>query len=162
MDNNPVLGEGGLHHASIRTRDWDGTLRFYRDVLGFTLKMSWLESTGEVSDRLADASPRNQRWAYLDAGDGTYLEIFDDPGFMPSDADADPVSGSGGALVHLSLRTSRIDHVCAHARAHGVTVIGEPVDFTLPTSTGQGDVVVRVCFIRGPNHEWIELLQNAP
>ena len=31
---NPILGTGGFHHVSIKTRDWDKTIEFYRDVLG--------------------------------------------------------------------------------------------------------------------------------
>lgn len=153
----------GLHHVAIRVRDWDRTLRFYGEVLGYHVKLSWEEGTGTLSERLAQGNPRSQRWAYLDTGDGAYLEIFDDPSFVPPPAtESDPVKNPGGALVHFGVRTSDIDGVCQRARAHGGTVMGDPTDYTLHTTTGQGAVTVRLCFLQGPNGEYIELLEDAP
>ncbi len=34
----------GFHHVCVKTRDWDATLRFYRDTLGCTLKIAWREA----------------------------------------------------------------------------------------------------------------------
>jgi catechol 2,3-dioxygenase-like lactoylglutathione lyase family enzyme len=160
--HNPVLGKSGLHHAAVRTRDWDRTLAFYQQVLGCTVRMAWEETLGDMSERLAEARPRNQRWAYLDVGNGTYIEVFEDFSFVPPAADAsDPTRNAGGAHVHMGLRTSRIDHVFEIARSHGVTTLGAPQDFTLHTTTGQGPIVVRLCFLQGPSGEWIELIQGS-
>ena len=60
----------------------------------------------------------------------------------------------------MGVRTSRIDHVFEIARSHGVTTLGAPQDFTLHTTTGQGPIVVRLCFLQGPSGEWIELIQG--
>lgn len=153
----------GLHHVAIRTRDWERTLRFYRDVLGYPVKMAWEEGVGTLNERLAQRNSRSQRWAYLDTGDGAYLEIFDDPSFIaPTGADSDPVKNPGSALVHFGVRTANIDDVLGRARAHGETVLGEPTAYTLHTTTGQGPVTVRLCFLQGPNGEYIELLEDAP
>jgi glyoxylase I family protein len=158
-----AVGSRGLHHVAIRVRDWDRTLRFYREVLGYGVKLAWEEGTGTLSERLAQGNARSQRWAYLDTGDGAYLEIFDDPSFVPPPAgESDPVKNPGGALVHFGVRTANIDEVCRRARAHGEAVLGEPTDYTLHTTTGQGAVTVRLCFLQGPNGEYIELLEDAP
>src|SRR2546429_2752086 len=42
---NRILGGGGLHHTTVRTNDWDRTLKFYEQVLGFTTLMNWNEHT---------------------------------------------------------------------------------------------------------------------
>lgn len=153
----------GLHHVAIRVRDWERTLRFYSEVLAYRVKLAWEEGTGTLSERLAQGNARSQRWAYIDTGNGAYLEIFEDPTFVPPPAaDSDPVKNPGGALVHFGVRASDIDDVCRRARAHGGTVLGEPTDYTLHTTTGQGPVTVRLCFLQGPNGEYIELLEDAP
>ena len=62
---NPILGGGGFHHVCMKTRDWDATLRFYKDTLGCTEKIAWREAP--------------QRAVMLDAGDGNYIEVFAAP-----------------------------------------------------------------------------------
>jgi glyoxylase I family protein len=161
--NNSVLGHGGVHHVAIRTRDWNRTLSFYQKALGFSVKLIWEERNGTMSERLAGTGPKSQRWAYLDSGDGTYIEVFEDLAFVaPASGATDPVQNSGSAIVHFALRTSRVDEVCKNARGGGAIDVISPVDYTLHTTTGQGLVVVRLGFLQGPNGEWIELLQNAP
>ena len=62
----------GLHHVCIKTRDWERTMAFYRDTLGFTEKIAWnLRAT-------------NRRAVMLDTGDGNYVEVFEDPDYTPS------------------------------------------------------------------------------
>ena len=31
---NAILGSGGFHHVCVKTRNWDATMRFYREGLG--------------------------------------------------------------------------------------------------------------------------------
>lgn len=160
---NPILGKGGVHHVAVRTRDWDKTLQFYQQVLGFRVALAWQERVGDMSERLSGTRPNTQRWAYLDSGDGTCIEVFEDPDFVPPSAGStDPTSNPGNAIVHFGLRTSRVDAVCEHARRLGATLLGDPLDFTLETTTGQGAIVVRIGFLQGPSGEWIELIQNTP
>jgi glyoxylase I family protein len=162
--NNPVLGVGGIHHTAIRTRDWERTLKFYQQVLGFHVKLAWQEVLGSMDERLgADSSrPRNQRWAYLDCGDGTCIEVFEDAAFNPPPPGTDPTNTGGSPMVHIGIRTSRLDHVWETARAFGAGLGEGPSAYTLHTTSGQGPIVVRLCFIQGPSGEWIELIENAP
>ena len=65
MSTNPILGGGGFHHVCMKTRDWDATMRFSKDTLGCTTeKIAWREAP--------------QRAVMLDAGDGNYIEVFED------------------------------------------------------------------------------------
>ena len=160
---NAVLGGGGIHHTTVRTNDWERSLQFYEQVLGFRVLAAWEERDGSMDERLAGIGAHSQRWAYLDSGDGSCIEIFEDRSFTPPAPDAtDPTKSPGGPLVHFGLRTTRIDEVCKRAHALGVRVLEDPVDYTLHTTTGQGAIVMRLFFVQGPNGEWIELVQNAP
>jgi len=160
---NRILGGGGLHHTTVRTNDWDRTLKFYEQVLGFTTLMSWNEHTGTMDERLNSTGKDMQRWAYLDSGDGTYIEIFEDPWFVPpASGTTDPTKNAGSAIVHFGLRTSQVDQVCARARALGATVLADPVDYTINPTSGGHPLLMRITFLQGPNGEWVELLQNGP
>lgn len=134
---NPILGRGGFHHVCVKTRDWDRTIGFYRDVLGCTEKITW--------------RPAPQRAGMLDTGDGNYIEIFEDLAWTPS---------PNGSVLHFALRTDRIDAVAAHVRQAGVKITVEPKDVMIATTNGAGPVPIRVFFCEGPNGESIELFQN--
>lgn len=137
---NPILGPGGFHHVCLKTRDWDRSLAFYRDVLGCTEKIAWnLRATG-------------RRAVMLDAGDGNYIELFDEP--------AHP-SAPHGAIAHFALRTTRLDEVAARVRAAGVKITVEPQDVAIATTNGAGEVPVRLFFCEGPSGEVIEFFQNS-
>ena len=135
---NPILGNGGFHHVCVKTRDWDRTIEFYRDVLGCTEKIAWR------------AAP--QRAIMLDTGDGNYLEVFEDLDYRPA---------PHGSVVHFALRTTRLDEVAALVRTAGAKITVEPKDVTLATTNGAGAVIIRVFFCEGPNGEVIEFFQNV-
>ena len=135
--SNPILGGGGLHHICVKTRDWDRTQRFYQEVLGFTVRIAWQQAP--------------QRAVMLDAGDGNYVEVFEDPGYFPA---------PNGALPHFALRTTRIDAVMERVRAFGARITVEPRDVAIGTTNGAGVVPVRLAFCEGPGGETIEFLQN--
>ncbi len=132
----------GLHHVALKTSDWDATMRFYREALGFAPGLGW----GAAPDRIA----------MLDAGDGSCVEVFEDPAFTPT---ADGTLRPGGVLPHLCLRTDEVDALYARAVAAGARTVLAPLDVTLDTTTGHGAVQVRVSFFEGPSGELIELLR---
>ena len=138
MPTNPVLGGGGFHHACMKTRDWDATMRFYKDTLGCTEKVAWREAP--------------QRAVMLDAGDGNYIEVFEDLAYT---------GAPNGEINHFALRTTRLDDVAARIRAAGYKITVEPRDVTIQTTNGFGPVPVRIFFCDGPNGESIEFLQNT-
>ena len=135
---NPILGSGGFHHVCVKTRDWDRTLRFYRETLGCTEKIAWR------------AAP--ERAVMLDTGDGNYLEVFEDLAYTPT---------PNGAVLHFALRTTRLDEVAARVRAAGMKITMEPKGVTIATTNGVGPVPIRIFFCEGPSGEVIEFFQNA-
>jgi glyoxylase I family protein len=135
---NPILGNGGFHHVCMKTRDWDATMRFYKDTLGCTEKAAWR------------AAP--QRAVMLDAGDGNYIEVFEDLSYT---------GAPNGAVNHYAFRTTRLDDVAARVRAAGFKITMEPRDVTIQTTNGLGAVPVRIFFCDGPNGESIEFFQNT-
>ena len=128
----------GFHHVCIKTRDWERTMRFYRDVLGCTEKIAWR------------AAP--ERAVMLDTGGGNYVEVFEDLAYHPA---------PDGSIAHFALRTSKLDEVAERVRAFGAKITMEPKDVTIATTNGAGPVPVRIFFCTGPNGEVIEFFQNS-
>jgi len=137
MASNPILGHGGFHHVCVKTRDWERTMAFYKDVLGCTEKVAWR------------AAP--QRAVMLDTGDGNYIEVFEDLEY---------VAAPNGSVFHFAFRTNRLDAVAERCRQAGAKITMEPKDVTLATTNGRGPVPIRIFFCEGPNGESIEFLQN--
>ena len=131
----------GFHHTALRVRDIDASIRFYRDVLGLTLKAHWTMSNGQPA-------------AMLDPGDASYIELFHDPQ-RPDDA--------GGGWLHIALRTDDVDATLEKARDAGCEVTIEPKDVTFQNTTDQAppEIPIRLAFFKGPDGEVIELFDNA-
>lgn len=126
----------GFHHVAIRTADWDRSLRFWTEGMGFRPAVQWGEA------------PR--RAVMLDTGDGNYLEIFErDP--MP-DAPAE-----NAAILHFALRTDDCDAATERARAAGAEVTMEPKSLSV---FGEPKIPIRISFFKGPDGEICELFQN--
>ena len=128
--NNDVIGGGGFHHVAIRAYDFDASVRFYTEALGFTEKIGW----GAVM---------------LDTGDGNYLEIF---------ANGEEGSKPEGAIIHFAIRTSDVDGAIERARAAGAEVTVEPKDIEIKSRPQH--TPVRLAFFKGPDGEIIELFDN--
>ncbi len=134
--NNKTLGGGGFHHVAIRSRGFDKTVDFYTRGLGFTPKINWQEA------------PR--RAVMLDAGDGNYLEVFED-------LDSPPGSGDG-PILHFALRCDDTDAAIKRARDAGCEVTMEPT--SIDVQAKELRVPIRIAFCKGPDGELIEFFQN--
>jgi glyoxylase I family protein len=130
--NNLKLRGGGLHHIAIEASDFERSLRFYTEGLGFRNVLTFPEESRTV--------------AMLDTGDGTYVELFS--------------GGSGekpnGSLLHFAVRTDDCDAATERARATGGSITQEPTDAVLE---GDPPVPVSYSYCEGPDGEQIELLQ---
>jgi glyoxylase I family protein len=136
-DTNPVVPGCGYHHVALRVADFDATLRFYIDGLGFRKAVEWGEG--------------DRRACMLDTGDGNYLEIFAGAKRQPGEAAPE------GAVIHFALRTTDCDAAIEKARAAGATVTMEPADRKV---FGDPLIPIRIAFCKGPDGEVIEFFQN--
>ena len=126
------LRGGGLHHIAIEASDFERSLRFYTEGLGFRNVLTFPEESRTV--------------AMLDTGDGTYVELFSGgTGEKPN-----------GSLLHFAVRTDDCDAATVQARAAGGSITQEPTDAVLE---GDPPVPVRYSYCEGPDGEQIELLQ---
>ncbi len=132
---NAVLGGGGFHHVAIRAHDFDATVRFYKDALGFTEKIAWGEG--------------DKRAVMLDTGDGNYIEIFAGGKNEPKPE---------GAILHFAIRTSDCDAALRRAAAAGAVITMEPANIDIPSRPGP--TPVRIAFCKAPDGEVIEFFQN--
>lgn len=135
MGNNARLHGGGFHHIAIKVRDFDATVRFYQEALGFEPRLAWGEG--------------DTRAVMLDTGDGNYLEVF-----AGGSAEEKPA----GAIIHMAFRTEDVDAAIASVRAHGAEITVEPKDVVI-----QGDppTPVRLAFCKGLDGEVIEFFQST-
>ena len=127
----------GFHHVAIRVRDFDATLKFYSEGLGFARRYGWGEG--------------DKRAALLDTGDGNYLEVF---------AGAKRAVGedaSEGAILHFAMRVADTDAALARAVVAGARTTMEPKDVPID---GDYPVTVRIAFCKGLDGELIEFFQN--
>ena len=135
MGRNKTIGGGGFHHVAIRAHDFDASVRFYGETLGFQQKIAWGEG--------------DKRAVMMDTGDGNYLEIF---------AGGTQGAKAEGAILHFAIRTDDCDAALERARAAGVEVTKEPASLDIPSRPGP--TPVRIAFFKGPDGEVIELFQN--
>lgn len=138
---NSAIGGGGFHHVAMRVSDFDASLRFYVQALGFSPRISWGQGDG--------------RAVMLDTGDGNYLEIFAGGAAATEPAAAKPPAGT---VLHFALRTGSCDEAVSRARKAGARITVEPKDVDLPSIPV---TKVRIAFCTGPDGEIIEFFQNA-
>lgn len=132
QSSTPVVS--GFHHVAIKARDFDASVRFYTEALGFREKIRWGEG--------------DKRAVMLDAGDGNYLEVFAG-GKAPLPE---------GVILHFALRTHDPDAAIERARSAGARVTVEPKDVNIQSTPFP--VPVRLAFCKGPDGEIIEFFKN--
>ncbi|WP_040952037.1 VOC family protein [Gorillibacterium massiliense] len=133
--NKIIKGGGGFHHVAIKAVDFEKTVAFYTELLGFETRLTWGEGDG--------------RGALLDTGDGNYLEVFagGEKGLKPA-----------GGFYHIALRTDDVDGLIERVRATGAEITVEPKDVVIQSAV---PVPIRIAFFNGPDGESIELFQST-
>ena len=126
----------GFHHVAIRVKDFDATVRFYKEGLGLKERLAWGEGP--------------KRAMMLDAGNGDCIEVFGNGSDSPGD----------GTIVHISLRTDDCEAVLQRAAAAGATITVSAKNVEIPAKTGP--TPVRIAFCKAPGGEVIEFFQVAP
>jgi len=112
------LGIVSADHVAIRVPDYDGTITFYTDILGFSLERQWT---------LPDALP-GARLAYLALGD-FQIEVIAE-GTLTAAAPATDVADhlSRGGYIHLCLRVGDLRRTVAGLKDNGVEFLAEPFE----------------------------------
>lgn len=134
IGNNTTIGGGGVHHVAMRVKDFDASVHFYTEALGFREWIRWGEA--------------DKRAIMLDTGDGSHLELF-------ANGNGQAVEGS---YIHLALNTDDCDAALARAVAAGAKVTMEPKTLTIESKPAP--TPVRIGFCTGPDGEIIEFFQN--
>jgi catechol 2,3-dioxygenase-like lactoylglutathione lyase family enzyme len=137
-----------LSHVGICVADLERSLRFYRDLLGFTAEHD-LEVAGEATDTLLRLRDTRLQAVYL-TRDGVRIELlhFASPPAPPRRA---RVMNEPG-LTHLSFRVADLQAAVRALRAAGERVLEETVlDFPAFQSAA--------CFVVDPDGQLIELVQ---
>ena len=124
----------GFHHVAIKVKDFDATVRFYKDALGLKERLAWGEGDG--------------RAVMLDAGNDNCIEVF--AGGKSASAE--------GTIVHFALRAADCDAALNRAKAAGATVTMEPKTVEIAAKTGPHSV--RIAFVRTPGGEVVEFFQD--
>lgn len=127
------IGARGFHHIAIAAQDFDRSVSFYRDGLGFPEVLTW----GHTGNRAV----------MFDAGQGSRVEIFERPGHALQE----------GLLLHYALKVSDCRAAHATALAAGATEIRPPQDVDIPSDPA---FPVTISFVAGPDGEEIELFQE--
>lgn len=139
----------GIHHTAISTGDIERSLRFYRDLLGFTevFSSTWEVGT-ETVDRIVGLKDSSARVVMLRAGNAC-VELFQyaTPHPKPSEANR-PVCDHG--ITHLCLQVTDIDAEYERLKAAGVR-------FHCPPQAGGRSL--RVTYGRDPDGNVVELLE---
>jgi len=134
--SNQTISGSGFHHVAIRSHDFEASLRFYIEGLGFVQKIAW----GEPPSRAV----------MLDTGDGNYLEIFEREG--------EPLETTGEAhILHFALRCDDCEAATEKARAAGARVTLEP---KAPEVFTQMGLKTKISFVQGPDGESVEFFQS--
>jgi glyoxylase I family protein len=137
----------GFHHVAIRARDFDATVRFYTEGLGFRVHYGFA-----VPGRI-------DRAVFLDAGDGRYVEVFGSGSTVQSEGRRrhPDEEATEGALLHFCLRVADVDASYQRALAAGAVSRAAPRTAVLGA---EPPTEVRIAFVEGLNGEVIEFLKS--
>lgn len=137
MANGKIAG-CGFHHVALQTSNFEKSLMFYIEGLGFQLRTKWTSGTGK-------------QLALIDIGDGNYFELFSDG---EAGEESEPKAGS---FFHLALRVNDTRAAFERAVEHGGIPHVEPKDAVLGE---HGEITASLSFVKGPDGEQIEFFQE--
>lgn len=145
--HNSTIGGGGFHHVALRANNFEATLKFYCEGLGFTKKYGWGED-------LRESGQKDSRAAMLDTGDGNYLEVFAG-GERP-----EGVLLPEEIFIHIAFRSNDVPVAMKRALEHGATLYMETKS-VIPNNADEPKQTFTIGFVRGLDGELIEFFDNA-
>lgn len=136
--SNKVISGCTFHHIALQTSNFEKSLKFYTEGLGFEVFKTFTASTGK-------------KVALIDIGEGSYFELFSDGEVKEDKRDY------AGRYFHLALKVD--DAKAAYERAleyGGEEMEKAPREMELPTNP---PMPVVIGFIKGPDGEELEFFQ---
>ena len=130
---NEKIKDAGVHHLALAASDYERSLKFYTEGLGFKLTHSWGEGSG--------------RAALLDIGNGSHFEIF---------ANGTAEASANEKFIHFAFSTSDPDGAYKNAIAAGALSHLEPQDVAIKS---EPPLPVRIAFVKGPDGELLEFFK---
>jgi glyoxylase I family protein len=127
----------GFHHVAMNVKDFDESVKFYREALGYGVAKQWGET--------------GKRAAMIDVGGNSYLEIFEKP------EEAAKAEEGKAHLVHFALHCDDPDGAIEKVRSFGAKIRMEPKDIDIPADPAYP---VRIAFCYGPDGEVIEFFKE--
>ena len=124
----------GFHHVAMKVFDFDKTVAFYTEGLGFEKGISW----GEGSNRAI----------MINIGGGSYLEIF---------AGGKKAEDEDGVITHIAFKSKNCDEDLQRAVNAGasVTLEAQNVDIaSIPVNP------VRIAFCKEPAERLLKFLNR--
>jgi glyoxylase I family protein len=130
---NKKIPNAGVHHLALASADFDKSVKFYTEGLGFEKVAEWGEGTG--------------RAVLLDIGNGSHFEIFAN-GTKNEEKDV--------KFVHFAFATSNPDIAYENALKAGAVSHTEPKSVDIPATPV---LPVRIAFVKGPDGEVLEFFK---
>lgn len=140
-----------VRHVGIVVEDLERSLRFYRDVLGLTVRSSALES-GPFIDHLLSLRGVAVRTCKLGVGEGgAMIELlaFENPPASPRR----DISVRTPGPTHVALTVTDVSAISRAIREGGGKLIGDP------RQSPDGKVVA--CYAQDPEGNLLELVEQA-
>ena len=145
----------GFSHIGIGVRDLDRSVRFYREVFGFT-QLYALDMTGdEVAATMEQPGVFRSAMLLRDDVRIELLQWVDVP--VIGTGERKPMTELG--FTHLSFRVDAIDDLSDAVRAAG----GQVLDHTLSVLGDPGDAAAtKLLYLLDPDGTRIEVMENVP
>ncbi|HUG49064.1 MAG TPA: VOC family protein [Candidatus Limnocylindria bacterium] len=113
----------GIHHAAVNVSDWDRSVAFYRDVLGFELIFQDGSASGRELDQNTKLANVQLRFGMVRAGETLFELIqYEHPSPGPNDGS---INDTG--RTHLCFRVADIEAAYAELSERGVRFNGRPL-----------------------------------
>lgn len=142
----------GILHPVAITRDLEGALRFYRDLLGFVPRPITTHDPAKIA-RLGGPPDTEARAVILHAPDGSELEIACFT--HPPGASRSVAGWADAGIRSITFKVADIDAMVRRLSENGHPPVNEIVDFVV-----EGDAV-RVAYVQGPDGVILTLIQEG-
>src|SRR5262245_59978434 len=153
MNKNKSFRILAADHTGITVSNLEGSLAFWRDVLGFEFSHSGHQK-GEFAEEITGVEGAELKLAVLKTPGGHKIELLE---FLaPADRKRANLRPCDVGSVHVALLVEDLDVVLARIAASGYKAAGKPQTLTRGPNAGK-----RAVYVRDPDGTTIELMQIA-